>query len=50
MDAMLSENGFIDNGDDLAKMKDPAWINDVARGHVNGLAKVFNLHRVKKTN
>ncbi|MFD0826965.1 N-acetylmuramoyl-L-alanine amidase family protein [Neobacillus sp. M.A.Huq-85] len=49
MDAMLSENGFIDNTHDLAKMKDPDWINNVARGHVNGLAKAFNLHKVTKT-
>ncbi|TDK62153.1 N-acetylmuramoyl-L-alanine amidase [Bacillus salipaludis] len=49
MDAMLSENGFIDNTNDLAKMKDPDWINNVARGHVNGLAKALNLHKLTKT-
>ncbi|MED3563090.1 N-acetylmuramoyl-L-alanine amidase [Bacillus xiapuensis] len=49
MDAMLSENGFIDNGHDLAKMKDSDWINNVAQGHVNGLAKALNLQKVTKT-
>jgi N-acetylmuramoyl-L-alanine amidase len=45
MDAILTENGFIDNAGDAAKMKDPAWIESVARGHVVGLEKVFNLTR-----
>ena len=45
MDAMLSENGFIDTASDAAKMKDKGWIENVARGHVNGLAKAFNLQR-----
>lgn len=45
MDAMLSENGFIDTASDAEKMKDHGWIENVARGHVNGLAKAFNLHR-----
>lgn len=43
MDAILTENGFIDNPSDAAKMKSPAWIESVARGHVVGLEKVFNL-------
>jgi N-acetylmuramoyl-L-alanine amidase len=45
MDAMLSENGFIDTASDAAKMKDHGWIENVTRGHVNGLAKAFNLQK-----
>ena len=43
MDAMLSENGFIDNTHDAALMKQESWRQDVARGHATGIAKVFNL-------
>lgn len=51
MPAMLSENGFIDNVNDAAKLKDTNWRQKVAQGHVNGLARAFNLtlkniHRV----
>ena len=45
MPALLTENGFIDNANDAAKMKSDSWITDVARGHVNGLAKAFNLQK-----
>lgn len=45
MDAVLTENGFIDNAGDAAKMKNPSWIESVARGHVVGLEKVFNLQK-----
>ncbi|MGG7619549.1 N-acetylmuramoyl-L-alanine amidase family protein [Bacillus coreaensis] len=45
MDAILTENGFIDNPSDAAKMKNPTWIESTARGHVVGLEKVFNLTR-----
>jgi N-acetylmuramoyl-L-alanine amidase len=43
MDAMLSENGFIDNAQDAALMKQESWRSNVAQGHVNGIAKAFNL-------
>ena len=43
MPAILTESGFIDNDSDAEKMKDQDWIEAVARGHVNGLAKAFNL-------
>ncbi|WLR54733.1 N-acetylmuramoyl-L-alanine amidase [Mesobacillus subterraneus] len=43
MDAMLSENGFIDNAQDAALMKQESWRRDVARGHANGIAQAFNL-------
>jgi N-acetylmuramoyl-L-alanine amidase len=45
MPAMLSENGFIDTASDAAKMKDSNWIENVARGHVNGLARAFSLQK-----
>lgn len=43
MDAMLSENGFIDNAQDAALMKLESWRSNVAQGHANGIAKAFNL-------
>jgi N-acetylmuramoyl-L-alanine amidase len=49
MDALLTENGFIDNSNDAAKMKDPNWIENVARGHVNGIAKAFSLQKTGTT-
>lgn len=45
MPAILTENGFIDNANDAAKMKNATWIESVARGHVNGLATAFNLQK-----
>ncbi len=48
MDAMLSENGFIDNAKDAALMKQDSWRRSVAQGHANGIAKVFSL-TAKKT-
>ncbi|WP_163539865.1 N-acetylmuramoyl-L-alanine amidase [Gracilibacillus sp. YIM 98692] len=45
MPALLTENGFIDQKDDAALIKDPSWRKKVARGHVNGLAKAFNLEQ-----
>lgn len=45
MPAVLTENGFIDSSSDASKMKDSAWLEKVSRGHVNGLAKAFNLKR-----
>jgi N-acetylmuramoyl-L-alanine amidase len=43
MNALLSENGFITNTHDAALMKQASWLENVAQGHVNGLAKAFNL-------
>jgi N-acetylmuramoyl-L-alanine amidase len=45
MDAVLTENGFIDNAEDAVKMKDPSWIENVARGHAQGIANAFGLQR-----
>lgn len=46
MPAMLTENGFIDNASDAAKMKSTAWLDKAARGHVNGLAKALGLQKI----
>lgn len=45
MSALLTENGFIDNQHDAALLKSPSWRREVAQGHVNGLARAFNLKR-----
>lgn len=45
MPALLTENGFIDTASDAKKMKQSSWIEDVAQGHVNGLAKAFGLKK-----
>lgn len=43
MPAVLTENGFIDNSSDAAKLKSAAFITSLARGHVNGIVKAFGL-------
>lgn len=43
MPAVLTENGFIDNRSDAAKLKSDAFITSLARGHVNGIVKAFGL-------
>ncbi|KGP90679.1 N-acetylmuramoyl-L-alanine amidase [Pontibacillus chungwhensis BH030062] len=43
MPALLTENGFIDNKKDAALIKQASWRQKIAIGHVNGLAKAFNL-------
>jgi N-acetylmuramoyl-L-alanine amidase len=43
MPALLTENGFIDNANDANKLRSISFINNLARGHANGLAKAFNL-------
>lgn len=43
MPAMLSENGFIDNPQDAALMKQTSWRQNVAQGYANGIAQAFNL-------
>lgn len=45
MPALLTENGFIDNADDAAMLKDPAFRLRIAQGHANGLAKAFGLQK-----
>ncbi|WP_256816520.1 N-acetylmuramoyl-L-alanine amidase [Cytobacillus sp. Bac17] len=43
MPALLTENGFIDNANDAAKLKSSTFIENLVRGHVNGIVKSFNL-------
>ena len=50
MPAILTESGFIDSASDSAKMKDSNWIHDVARAHVVGLEKAFNLKKKNNNN
>ncbi|GAB3064555.1 N-acetylmuramoyl-L-alanine amidase [Virgibacillus ainsalahensis] len=45
MSALLTENGFIDHSGDAAKLADSAYRQRVARGHVNGLERAFNLEK-----
>ena len=43
MDAILTENGFIDNAADAAMLKDPDVIDQLARGHALGIVAAFQL-------
>ncbi|MEH6905659.1 N-acetylmuramoyl-L-alanine amidase [Neobacillus drentensis] len=45
MPSLLTENGFISNKHDAELMKDSSWQLKVAQGHVNGIARAFNLKR-----
>jgi N-acetylmuramoyl-L-alanine amidase len=45
MPSVLTENGYIDNEHDASLMKEPAWLQKVAEGHVNGLKRIFSLKR-----
>ncbi|WP_010271317.1 N-acetylmuramoyl-L-alanine amidase family protein [Paenibacillus senegalensis] len=43
MSAVLTECGFIDRVADADKLKSPAFIDALARGHAVGVARAFNL-------
>lgn len=45
MNAILTENGFIDNKNDAAKLKSNAFLNQIAKGHALGLARALGLKR-----
>lgn len=45
MPAILTENGFIDNASDAAKLKQSSFLDNIARGHVNGLVEIFRLKK-----
>lgn len=47
MDAMLTENMFIDVKSDQEKLRDKKFIGRVVKGHANGLVKAFNLKKKK---
>lgn len=41
--AILTENGFIDNAEDAKKLKDDAFLDQLAQGHADGIAKALGL-------
>ena len=43
MNAILTENGFINNPADAALLKQDAFLDKVAQGHVNGLVAFYGL-------
>jgi N-acetylmuramoyl-L-alanine amidase len=45
MPAILTENGFIDNKNDAAKLKQSSFLDKIAQGHVNGIVKAFGLKK-----
>lgn len=45
MPAVLTENGFIDNATDAAKLKSDAYLNRIALGHANGIAQALGLRK-----
>lgn len=45
MPAILTENLFIDRVSDANLLKDAAFLRSVARGHVNGIGRAFQLQR-----
>nr|ADF97538.1 PlyM13 [uncultured phage] len=45
MTAILTENGFIDNGTDAATLKNRAKLIAIASGHVEGVASFLNLKK-----
>lgn len=45
MDAVLTENGFIDNRSDASILRSSTQRESIARGHVNGLVRALNLKR-----
>jgi|SRR5690625_669933 len=49
MPAVLTENGFIDNANDAANMKDNSFLDKVAKSHAEGIAKAFNMTKGSNT-
>ncbi|WP_428908544.1 N-acetylmuramoyl-L-alanine amidase [Niallia sp. Krafla_26] len=45
MPSVLTENGFIDNRNDAALLRNLNFIESLARGHANGVASALNLRR-----
>ncbi|MBY7144799.1 N-acetylmuramoyl-L-alanine amidase [Virgibacillus sp. NKC19-3] len=41
--AILTENGFIDNAEDADKLKNDAFLEEIAQGHADGIAKALGL-------
>ena len=49
MPAVLLEFGFIDNPRDAAKLKDPAWLEQLAQATAAGVAEAFGLPEPAET-
>lgn len=49
MPAILTENLFIDNANDAAKLKSEQFLQQIAYGHVIGLEKAFGLKKKAKS-
>lgn len=45
MPALLTENLFIDNANDAAKLKSDQFLQQIAYGHVQGIVKAFGLKK-----
>ncbi|GAA0359147.1 N-acetylmuramoyl-L-alanine amidase family protein [Bacillus horti] len=45
MPSILTENLFIDRAADAERLKNATFLRTIARGHVNGLERAFNLQR-----
>ena len=45
MAAILTENGFIDNKNDADKLKKSSYLDKIAKGHAEGIAKALNLKK-----
>lgn len=45
MDAVLTENGFIDDPGDASKLKDSNFLGNMAKGHAYGIAEAFGLRK-----
>ena len=48
MKACLTENLFISNSGNAAKLKDDSFLDKLAQGHVNGFEKFLGLKRIEK--
>lgn len=48
MKAVLTENLFVSNTQDANLLKDEAFLDKIAQGHVNGLEKFLGLKRIEK--
>jgi N-acetylmuramoyl-L-alanine amidase len=43
--AILTENGFVDNVSDRAKMRNSLWLNQVSDAYVRAIVRMFNLKK-----
>jgi N-acetylmuramoyl-L-alanine amidase len=49
MPAVLTENLFLTNGEDVKLLKDDTFLNGLAESHVKGIAKAFGLQKKRPT-